>query len=65
MLLAILLPPVAVLLRGKPVESVLCLILTLCFWLPGMIYAMWIVNNDEANKRNKALVSEMRKAREA
>lgn len=65
MLLAILLPPVAVLLRGKPIEAVLCLILTVCFWIPGMIYAMWIVNNDEAEKRNKALINEMRKQRDS
>lgn len=63
MLLAILLPPVAVLLRGKPIEAIICLILTCAFWLPGMFYAIWIVNNDEADKRNKALIKEMRKER--
>ena len=36
-LLAILLPPVAVLLCGKPIQAVLNFFLTLCFWVPGAI----------------------------
>lgn len=64
MLLAILLPPIAVLMRGKPIEAVICFILTCAFWLPGMFYAIWIVNNDEADKRNKSLIREMQKQRQ-
>ncbi len=54
--LAILLPPVAVLLKGKPGQAVLNLILTLCFWVPGVIHALVVVNNAHADKRNKQLI---------
>lgn len=43
-LLAILLPPVAVLLmRGLGAEFVISIILTLIGWIPGLIYAMFLV----------------------
>ncbi|MGI8687954.1 MAG: YqaE/Pmp3 family membrane protein [Thermomicrobiales bacterium] len=58
-LLAILLPPVAVLLKGKPGQAVLNLVLTLCFWVPGMIHAILVVNNAHADKRNKQLIKAM------
>lgn len=54
--LAILLPPVAVLLKGKPGQAVLNLLLTLCFWFPGVIHALFVVNNAHADKRNKQLI---------
>ena len=38
-LFAILLPPVAVLLCGKPFLAILNLLLTLCFWIPGVVHA--------------------------
>jgi uncharacterized membrane protein YqaE (UPF0057 family) len=38
-LLAIILPPVAVLLCGKPVQALLNLVLTLFFWIPGVVHA--------------------------
>jgi uncharacterized membrane protein YqaE (UPF0057 family) len=38
--LAIILPPVAVLLCGKPVQFILNIILTLLFWIPGVIHAL-------------------------
>lgn len=50
-LLAIVLPPVAVLLVGKPVQAGLNLLLTLCLWVPGMIHALFVVNEKKADKR--------------
>jgi uncharacterized membrane protein YqaE (UPF0057 family) len=50
-LLAILLPPVAVLLVGKPFQAFLNLILTLFFWFPGAIHAVLVVNEKKADKR--------------
>ncbi|AVR32079.1 hypothetical protein FORC60_2203 [Bacillus cereus] len=35
-LLAILLPPVAVLFCGKPIQAIINFILTLIFWVPGL-----------------------------
>lgn len=49
--LAIILPPLAVLLCGKPVQFVLNIILTLLFWIPGMIHAILVVNSYLADKR--------------
>ncbi len=48
-LLAILLPPVAVLLCGKPFLAILNLLLTLCFWIPGVVHALFVVNSHLAD----------------
>jgi uncharacterized membrane protein YqaE (UPF0057 family) len=50
-LLAVILPPVAVLLRGKPIQALLNLVLTICFWLPGVIHAWIVINGANADKR--------------
>jgi uncharacterized membrane protein YqaE (UPF0057 family) len=43
-LLAILLPPIGVLVCGKPFQALLNLLLTLCFYVPGAIHAVLVVN---------------------
>ena len=58
-LVALLLPPVAVLLCGKPVQAVLNLVLTVLGWLPGVIHAILVVNSREADKRNERLIEAM------
>ena len=58
-LLAILLPPVAVLLCGRPVTALLNLVLTLLGWIPGMIHALVIVA--DYNKRTDRVVAAMQK----
>ena len=55
-LLAIILPPVAVLLCGKPMQAVINLVLTLLFWIPGMLHALFVVNSHLADKRNDKLI---------
>jgi uncharacterized membrane protein YqaE (UPF0057 family) len=55
-LLAIILPPVAVLLCGKPVQAVLNLILTMCFWIPGVVHALFVVNSHLADKRAEKMI---------
>lgn len=60
-LLAILLPPLAVLLCGKPMQAVLNCALTLFLWIPGMIHAFMVVNSHLADKRQDRLIREMRK----
>jgi uncharacterized membrane protein YqaE (UPF0057 family) len=52
-LLAVILPPVAVLLRGKPFQALLNLVLTLCFWVPGVIHAWIVINGANQDKRMK------------
>ena len=59
-LLAILLPPLAVLLCGKPVQAALNLVLTLMLWIPGVIHAMFVVSDHKADKRVARLEKALR-----
>ena len=61
-LTAILLPPLAVLFCGKPIQALLNILLTLFFWIPGVIHAMLVVSSHHADKRQERLVREMAKA---
>ncbi len=54
--LAIVLPPVAVLLCGKPIQAVLNLLLTLCLWAPGAVHALIVVADHKAEKRTRRVV---------
>lgn len=56
-LLAILLPPIAVLLCGRPFMAILNLLLTLCFWIPGIIHAMIMVHGYNQDKRTDRIVN--------
>jgi len=58
-LFAILLPPVAVLFSGRPIQAVLNLILTLCFWIPGALHACFVVHQDQEDKRAQRIVDAM------
>jgi len=55
-LLAVLLPPVAVLICGKPVQALINLVLTLCFWIPGSIHALFIAHGYYADKRTDKII---------
>ncbi len=62
MLLAILLPFLSFIIRGKIFTGILCLILqiTLIGWVPAAIWAALSLNNERAEKRNKQLIRAMR-----
>jgi len=46
-LLAIFLPPIAVLLTtGLGLQFLLNILLTLIGWLPGTVHALWLMNRD-------------------
>ncbi|AZA77727.1 YqaE/Pmp3 family membrane protein [Chryseobacterium sp. G0186] len=62
MLLAILLPFLSFIMRGKVLTGIVCLILqiTLIGWLPAAIWAVLSLNNERANKRNEDLIRAMR-----
>ncbi len=62
-LLAILLPPVAVLLCGKPFQAVLNLVLTLCFWVPGAIHALLIAGDFYEDQRTERMMRALHAAR--
>ena len=55
-LLALVLPPVAVLLCGKPMQAILNLILTCFFWFPGAIHAILVVKDKKDDKRLEKLM---------
>lgn len=50
-LLAVVLPPVAVLISGKPFQAILNFVLTLFFWFPGAIHAILVVKDRKDDKR--------------
>ena len=55
-LVAIILPPLAVLLCGKPFQAVLNIVLTLALYVPGLIHALLVVNNFYADRRTERIV---------
>lgn len=57
-LIAILLPWLSFLLRGRILRGILCLILqiTLIGWLPAAIWAVVSLNDARADRRNRKLV---------
>jgi len=61
-LMAILLPPVALAMVGKPVQALLSLILmvTLIGWPVAAIWAVLVVNGAHADKRTKRLEEAIR-----
>ncbi|MBB6331551.1 TM2 domain-containing membrane protein YozV [Chryseobacterium sediminis] len=63
MLLAILLPFLSFIVRGKVLTGIICLILqiTLIGWLPAAIWAVLSLNSERADKRNDKLIKAMRK----
>ena len=59
-LLAILLPPIAVFICGKPIQGIINIILTLCFYVPGAIHAVLVVHTYLADKRTDKIVDAMK-----
>ncbi len=55
-LLAIILPPLAVLICGKPIQALINLLLCVLLWIPGVIHAMGVVSNYYADKRTGRIV---------
>lgn len=63
-LIAILFPPIAMLLVGKPLQALICFILqiTILGWIPAAIWACLVVSSHQADKRTDRLIKETRKA---
>src|SRR3954447_23461635 len=60
-LVAVVLPPLAVLLCGKPVQALLSIVLSLFLYFPGLIHALFVVNKHYADKRHQEILREMRR----
>ena len=58
-LVAVILPPLAVLLCGKPVQALLSIALSLAFYVPGLIHGLFVVRNHYADKRHLEMMREM------
>lgn len=61
-LVAVILPPVAVLLAGKPFQALLSIPLTLLFYVPGIVHALFVVHNHYADQRTDRLIRATRDA---
>lgn len=59
--LCIILPPLAVFLTGRMGSFVLNLVLTLLFWMPGVIHAFFIVTDHKNEKRIEELKRDMQR----
>jgi uncharacterized membrane protein YqaE (UPF0057 family) len=64
-LIAILLPWLSFLLRGKILSGLLCLILqcTILGWIPAAIWAVVSLNDSRADRRNKKLIRAIKQNR--
>ena len=60
-ILAIFLPPVAVLFSGKPFQAIINFFLCFAFWIPAVIHAILVVRDDKADKRMERQVRLMKK----
>ena len=63
-LVAILLPPLAMLLKGRPFQAVLCLLLmvTLIGWPVAAVWALLVVNSADADARTRKLERAIRES---
>jgi uncharacterized membrane protein YqaE (UPF0057 family) len=59
--LCFLFPPAAVLTTGRIGSLILNIILTIFFWIPGIIHAILIVNDFYEARRHRQLVRVMRR----
>lgn len=55
-----LLPPVAVLVCGKPMQALLNCLLTLLGYFPGVIHAILVVNSTNADNRTDRMIKAMK-----
>lgn len=62
-LLAIILPPLAVLTTGRWFQAILNLFLTLLGWVPGVVHAALLVNDYYNDRRTHRVIDAIRAAR--
>ncbi|HTH82330.1 MAG TPA: YqaE/Pmp3 family membrane protein [Mucilaginibacter sp.] len=59
--LCIIFPPAAVLTTGRIGAFILNIILTICFWIPGVLHAILVTNDYYEARRHRKLIRTMRK----
>ena len=60
-ILAIFLPPLAVLLVGKPLQAIINFFLCFLVWIPAVIHAILVVRDYKADKRMERQVKLMKR----
>lgn len=58
-ILAIFLPPIAVLTTGRIGSAILNFFLCLLFWIPGIIHAMVVISDYKTDKKMKRMLRAM------
>ncbi|MNW39809.1 Proteolipid membrane potential modulator [compost metagenome] len=61
---SIFIPPLAIILCGKPWQAFLNVILCCIGWFPAVIHAVVVVNNYNADPRNEELIRAIKQARQ-
>ncbi len=66
-LIAIILPPLAILMSGKPFQAILALVLqiTLIGWFPAAIWAIFVAHNHYADVRTRRMIMATKEAAES
>ena len=41
--------------------GILNLLLTMCFWIPGVVHALFVVNNDVADQRAVQMIAAVKR----
>jgi len=62
LLIAILIPALSFILRGKVFQGIICIILqiTMIGWLPAALWAVLSLNNSRAEKRTDRIIQAMK-----
>ncbi|MFZ1080293.1 MAG: YqaE/Pmp3 family membrane protein [Candidatus Kryptoniota bacterium] len=55
-ILAFLLPPIAVLLSGKPIQALLNFFLCFLLWVPAVAHALLVVHDHYEDKRTRRII---------
>ncbi len=55
-IVAFFLPPLAVLLSGKPIQALVNFFLCFLFWMPAVIHALLVVRDHYADRRARKIV---------
>jgi len=61
--LCIVLPPLAVLTTGRIGAFILSCILTLCFWIPGVVHAILVTGDYYEARRHRQMMRAIRRNR--
>ena len=60
-ILAIVCPPLAILLCGKPFQAIFSIVATLFFWVPGVLWAFFVVSDYHHKKEADRVIRELKR----